>query len=216
MRKIAVAALALSALATTFAPAASAAPPGPTDSGCSFTSVSDPNPEAPADTQTGYIQGGPIVGNGKLTCTIKVGVGTVEGAYVNGASASATGSNGVTVLPPTIVSYVSPSRVPVYMCEVWVDPNGAVWYYDGQAGAWVEPNSGVQCTLAISGGTDDPLLDPIWDLLESLDPAICGVLMTLRDTLGLTDPDGLVYIAPDGDLYVAGIFIWDCPPYVEA
>ena len=211
MKKLAIAMLAAGALATSFAPAASAAAPDPiTDSGCGFTSVTDPNPEAPDETQTGYLHGGPIAQNGTLTCTIKVGVDNHAGAYVNGASASATGTSGATILPPTIISYVSPSRVPVYACDKFVDAGGTAYYWDGDLNVWTT-NSGVKCELAISGGTDDPALDPVNDLVELLDTVICIPLAALHAVLN--DPAAPVYVAADGDVYLLGDLFWDCPPY---
>ena len=221
MKKLAIAMLAAGALATSFAPAASAAAPDPlTDSGCGFTSVTDPNPEAPDFTQTGYLHGGPIAQNGTITCTIKVGVNTHAGAYVNGASASATGTSGVTVLAPTIVSYVSPSGVPVFACDQFND-GSTTWVLDARTDTWVAAGTpGAECYLAISGGTDDPVFDPIFDLLDTIDallvslekdvidPLVCPVLQQLQG-----DYAGLVTINSQGDVFIAGEPFWDCPPY---
>src|SRR5688572_21802134 len=116
--------LAFGALATSFAPAASAAAPDPlTDSGCGLTTATVPNPEAPANTQSGYLYGGPIAQNGTLKCTIKSGVNshTIATAPGHSASLSGTGTNGVTVVAPGIVSYVSPPETDVFACDQFTD-----------------------------------------------------------------------------------------------
>jgi hypothetical protein len=214
VKKIAIAMLAAGALATSFSPAANAAAPDPiTDSGCSFTTATDPNPEAPANTQSGYLYGGPIAQNGTLKCTIKSGVATHTGTTPPGQSASlsGTGTTGVTVVAPGIVSYVSPPETDVYVCDQFTDSANVTYYWDGDNNVWTT-SSAVNCELAIGAGTDDPIFDPINDLIESLDPLLCSTLLApLNAVFG--DPAGPVYVSPEGDLYVAGIFLWDCPPY---
>jgi hypothetical protein len=225
MRKLAIATLALGALATTFVtPATAAEPTTPPDQTCSFTSVTDPSPEAGENAQFGYIDGGPILQNGTITCTIQVG-GAFHSSANNGASASATGTNGFTYLPPTLVSYSSPPLTPVYLCTQFTDTDNVTWYWDDIPGDWTtDPNS--DCGLAISGGTSDPIFDPVFELIDTIfdlltqvekdviDPVVCPALALLDDIV--PDVAGVLEIQDDGDLYVAGEFIWDCPPYVEA
>ena len=227
MKKLAIAALALGALATTFVTPASAAAPSDTDLGCGFTSVTDPNPEAPLGTQTGYIDGGPILQNGTITCTIQVGGGAHSDPN-NGASASATGTNGFTYLSPTLVSYSSPPLTPVYLCSQFNDGT-TTYYFDDTTGTW-STSSASTCGLAISGGTSDPVFDPIFDLIDSIidaiilieetiggierdviDPLVCPVLATLGNTL--PDVAGVLEINSQGDIFLAGSPFWDCPPY---
>jgi hypothetical protein len=216
VKKIAIAALALGALATTFVTPASAAAPSDTDLGCGFTSVTDPNPEAPVGTQTGYIDGGPILQNGTITCTIQVGGATHADAN-NGASASATGTNGFTYLSPTLVSYSSPPLTPVYLCTQFND-GSVTYYWDDTTGTWTTSASST-CGLAISGGTSDPVFDPIFDLIDTIldllttvekdviDPAVCPVLATLAGSYGP------ITINAQGDIFINGEAFWDCPPY---
>jgi len=213
VRKIAIALLAAGALATSFTPVAHAAAPSATDSDCGFTTATDNSPEAPENSQTGVLYGGPIAQNGTLTCTIKVNVGTHAGAYVNGATRSATGTNGTTVLQPGVVSYISPPGEPVYSCAAFND--GSVnWVLDARTNTWVNASTtpDAECHLAISGGTDDPIFDPIFDLLDlvgtTLDTVICPVLAELEG-----DYAGLVTINAQGDVFIAGDPFWDCPPY---
>jgi len=205
VKKLAIAMFAAGALATSFISPASAAAPGPADSGCGFTTATDNSPEAPANSQTGVLYGGPIAQNGTLTCTIKVNVGTHNGAYVNGASRSATGTNGTTILNPGVVSYVSPTGEPVYLCDQFNDGT-TTWYWDGDLNAWTT-NAAAPCELAISAGTDDPIFDPINDLIESLDPTLCEVIKLIPSVPPVLE------ITAEGDVYVGGVFIWDCPPY---
>jgi hypothetical protein len=222
VKKIAIAMLAAGALATSFSPAANAAPPNATvDAGCSFTTATDPNPEAPANTQSGYLYGGPITQNGTLKCTIKAGVNTHTGTTAPGQSASlsGTGTAGVTVVAPGIVSYVSPPETDVYVCDQFTDSANVTYYWDGDNNVWTT-SSAVNCELAIGAGTDDPIFDPVFDLLDTIDallqsvekdvidPLVCPVLATLQG-----DYAGLVTINAQGDVFIAGTPFWDCPPY---
>jgi hypothetical protein len=56
-------------------------------------------------------------------------------------------------------------------------------------------------------GTDDPVLDPIDDLGDQLDPTTCALLVPLSTTLGVVE------ITPEGDVFVSGEQVLDCPPY---
>lgn len=200
-------------------PGSEAAPDPLTDGGCSFTAVSDLNPEAPAASMTGYLYGGPMAQNGTVTCTIKIGVPTHNGSYVHGASRSATGNNGTTVLSPGLVSYIAPSDLPVYLCDRFTDAGGVTYYWDGDANVWTT-NSAVNCELAISTGTNDPFFDPIWDLVETtndlagilgkdtVDPFICPVYSSFQGNYA-----GVATINNQGDVYRLGELFWDCPPY---
>jgi hypothetical protein len=191
---------------------------GAPDGGCGFATATDNAPEAPEDSATGVLYGGPIAQNGTLTCTIKVNVGTHTGPYVNGASRSATGTNGTTILSPGVVSYISPGTEPVYLCDQFKDAGGTTRYWDGDADVWTT-SSAVNCELAISAGTGDPILDPINDLIDTLDAllqsvgqtldaVICPVLATLQG-----DYAGIVTINAQGDVFIAGDPYRDCPPY---
>jgi hypothetical protein len=237
MKKIAIAMLAACALATSFSPAASAAAPDPlTDSGCSFTTATDPNPEAPPNTQSGYLYGGPIAQNGTLKCTIKSGVNTHTGTTPPGQSASlsGTGTAGVTYVLPGIVSYVSPPETDVYVCDQFTDSTSTTYYWDGDNNVWTT-SSAVHCELAISGGTSDPIFDPVFDTLDTViqaiidlltlvedtlsdiektfvDPTVCPVLAGLAGTYDLS-PVIVVTINGQGDIFLDGEPFWDCPPY---
>jgi hypothetical protein len=171
-----------------------AAAPSDTDLLCGFNAVADPNPEAPADARTGYVEGGPILQNGTITCTIQVG-GALHSDADNGATASASGTNGVTYLSPTLISFVSPSQVPVYLCDRFRDAGGTTYYFDDTTGTWTSTPTGAACRLTISVGTDDPVFDPVYDLGDALLNAVGGgrpyyvsgtITITARAFLGTT------------------------------
>lgn len=52
--------------------------------------------------------------------------------------------------------------------------------------------------------------DTVFWLTGQGDFAICPALEVLAPQ---TSPDDDVYITPEGDVYVLGVFFWDCPPY---
>lgn len=121
---------------------------------CGFTSEFDPTLEG--DTQTGEIDGGPLVneanpgGDIYLKCTIQVGSqgATHAGADSTGV-ADGTGA-GVVVIPPTVVRYVGPFGLPVYLCsEVRLGgAGGTPLYWDSTNGEF-SSSSGVDCGLAL-------------------------------------------------------------------
>lgn len=186
------------------APAAEAAPRD-TDLLCGFASVTDQYPEAPDDYAIGVIWGGPVLEDGTLTCTIQVG-GAIHENPDNGARRSATGTDGRTLLDPVFVSYQWASMVPIYLCDQFTDAHGMRYYYDETTSSWTTSSS-ANCRLAISVGTDDPVFNPVQDVVEALDPVLCQVLRIVRGV------PGIVETTPEGDLYVLGELTWDCPPY---
>jgi len=234
VKRILLATLAATALGTSFVAPASAAQPSDTDLLCGFTSATDPNPEAPADTQTGELDGGPIAQNGTITCTIQV-TGARHADPDNGAKASATGNNGVTVLNPTLISYTSPENSNVYLCDQFTDSAGVVWVWDDTptptvddpARGWVKltdfPNA--LCRLAISASSGQ-FTDIIFDLLDPVEALIdqlaCGELAALGQADVALPP--LVYIDDEGDIFIdvdlngpnddGSDMVWDCPIYL--
>ena len=208
MRKIVLAGLAVAVGAGFAAPASAAAPTSPPDRGCGFSSATDPNPEAPDNTQTGQINGGPIAQSGTITCTIQVGGVGLHSEPDNGAKASATGTNGTTVPNPTLISYTSPPNTNVYLCSQFTDTSNVTWLYDDADGVWENAagNTTATCGLATSAGTDDPLIQGI---SEQIDLIVCPVI-------GLLDPvdvSGVVTVDSDGDINVLDDEFWLCPPY---
>ncbi len=208
MKKLALAAIVATTLAGSFTGTAVAGPPttGPDGFLCGFTSVTNPNAEA--NTQTGEIDGGPLIvtdaaGNptgGTLTCTIQVGANNLHSSPdAPGGKVSAHG-DGVVVIPPSVVSYTAAPEQNVYLCTQFTYDNGRTvyWHADNDddpttdTGHWTEdPNK--ECGLAISAST--PSDGPIHDLEILIDGIICPELKKL--------------LPPDGDI----ANVWDCPPY---
>ncbi|HWL37814.1 MAG TPA: hypothetical protein VNQ77_16630 [Frankiaceae bacterium] len=208
-------------LATSFAAPGSAAQPGPLDVGCGFTSVTDPRPESSYSGQLGYLHGGPVTQSGTLTCTIKVDVATHAAPYVHGTSASATGT-GVTVLPPTVAAYVLPPLSSAYLCDEFTGTDGVTWYWNGDTSQWTT-DANASCSLSVSASTPDPafenpvsvVVDTLLDLVDLVDqagaPVVCPVLASLAPGV-----PPAVDVRSDGDTYVAGARLLDCPPWEPA
>lgn len=205
MRRLAIAAL-ISGLALTVVPAATAYPPNAVDRGCSAATFSDPSPEAPGWTQTGVLTGGPIRQNGLLTCTMKV-TGSTHDAAANGASVVSFGSGGLTLLPPAIVSMYVPRGAAVYLCSRFHDGTSA-YYWDGNTDTWTS-NGSVSCERM------DRIAPAVSTTIKQsvIDPLVCPVFATLHPFFYPSDP---VYANAEGDLYLLGGRIWDCPPYTPA
>ena len=52
------------------------------------------------------------------------------------------------------------------------------------------------------------IINDVNDVLILLDPTICAILAQFSPGV-----PGVLDITPEGDVYVAGEFFWDCPPY---
>ena len=200
MRKLALATIALAGLGSAFAivPAHAAVDDAGPGLICQFFSSTDPTAEA--GTQTGELSGGPLVltdsttnlpGSGTLTCRIQV---TTPNHTGSGPSVSGHGT-GVVTAGPSEISYVAADTDNVYLCgEFTDDSTGTTYYWDDTNSVWSTSNT-VDCGLAVSaGGSDDPVLGPVFDLLNA---TVCPVLLAVDTRLG-TDLAG----------------IWqDCEPY---
>jgi hypothetical protein len=196
MRRIAVL-LTLSALAGAVPAAGSPPVPGPSGVLCSFVTLEGVGT---------VITGGPVVGDGTLTCTIQVG-GGYHAAADNGAIASASNS-GVVVVNPSLRSFVVPTNIPVYLCTQWTPSAGPTLYWNASndplvQGYWTT-DAYRDCSLAFEAGMEDD--DPLIDVVSSV---VCPVLpLVFTGTVG-----GTVTITPQGDVIVAGTPVYDCPPY---
>lgn len=221
--KIAVMAVAIGTVQLTGAAPAQAHPSGIL---CGFTSITDPNGEP--GTQTGEVDGGPLVeadldadpptvdatASLTLKCTIQVGATGSTHLGPDSASASASAS-GVVVLGPTTISYSAAVGLDVFLCTQ-VTVNGEIHYYNSIDGEW-SLDASVGCALAISqevdpgpvGGELDPLLCPLlWELAPLFPPPPLGPLGAI---IYMVRQDGPDY---DGaDVYINGELFWDCPPY---
>ncbi len=158
MRKTFVQAALVATLALVVSPPAQAWDDIWTGFTCGFTSTSDPTGQVIQDpnTQTGEIDGGPIVvvnQNGDLvdyveiTCALKLNYGENDGTNVAASRSSITAGN-VGVLVDT-VSYTALPGDDIYVCMDihWCDEKGCWWIYLDSDD---DPGNGNQCDLATS------------------------------------------------------------------
>lgn len=152
MKKLVLAAVMAAVAMAPYSPAvAGEEAPGPGGVLCSFATISDPNTED-GSVQTGYISGGPVFAAGTLRCSIQVGVEPHSGSDAVSVSGSNAGPAPIVVIPHTVVSYVSPPEVPVYLCSEWTDANGTVYFHEDPDPAlshW-SADPATPCSLATS------------------------------------------------------------------
>ena len=225
-----LAAAVLAAAATTALPAAASAPTG---SGCTFHAT---NGSVPGQWW-GQISGGPVAAPGSdvsITCEIHVG----NDDHLGAAAVSETSATtpGAAALEPRLVGYEAEDWELVTLCtSATVD--GTRWYLVGggwsqTAGTctatlwppvqpWPIPTEDlppvvrelvgyVICLITPTRKTCDAThaLEPVLTAIEEhVDPPLCALLV---QHAGVHGP---VEIKPDGDVYVADGFVWDCPPY---
>ncbi len=233
----ALVALAVTALALV-TPAAHAADPAPTGPGCRLTSV-----RTAEGTFTGELDGGPLAAPGStisMRCSVHVNNFDHSGSAV--VSESSAPGLGVTVLEPRAVSY--PYGPDDYYLQVCTEATvGATTWYLDWSGWTTDPGAGCggnAVTWLVQTGRSavPPELQPLYDdavgLLCLLFGDACDSLGPFLDRLAdasatYVDPllcplfvaaapgvPGVVDIRPDGDVYVAGTAVWDCPPYEPA
>jgi hypothetical protein len=228
VRKLLVATVAFSAIASSFSAAAHAAPvAGPNGRKCSFNSASDPDPNnLDPNAQTGQINGGPLVGSGVMTCTFHVGgTGKHSSPFVvtTDTKVDGTNSGGVTTAGPAQFTFSAGPNVQVYLCTSYTEGSTTIYWVPASTppspsdptGHWSDdPNDACGAAISINTG---PIVDLINGVLLSLDPLIiCPALQAIGGaltTLGQNNPGGPVYITAEGDTYIAGMFIYDCPMY---
>lgn len=183
----------LAAAAVTAPAAATDGPPGVTvvygTSGpCIVAGVTDPGTEG-GDVITGAVASTPVLGDGRLTCTVQVGGVTHDGS--DAVSRRANGTD-VVVLLPEITSFVAPEDVPLYLCaEFWSSRDGRTVYWDGYSQTW-SSSPYADCDL-LSGFDTRDTSDPVF--YEFVDPWVCPAIAFM--------------LPPDGD--IPGVY--DCPPY---
>lgn len=171
--------------AAALVPGTAHATDGPLGSECRLVSVL---PHPTATHYDGYLAGGPYSGNGVLTCSVQVG------ASAHNAPDAATVS-GAVVAGPAPVS-VPWTGAPMYVCTQFTPAGGVTNYWSG--GAWShDPNSSCTPYVDMVPGGDLAYFDMfICPVLQALAPGVPGVV-----------------IEPEGDTFVLGTFVWDCPPY---
>ena len=195
----------LAALVAVPLPAAQAGTeePGPAGSNCGFWSVNDPG----TNHFTAALYGGPLVGNGTLTCTIQVGGPTH--ADPDDATASAANS-GVVVLNPTVVEYDTAPDQDVYLCTQWTPAGGTPLYLHGgddvEDGHHWSSDPASTCEVAVRHSSEDGQ-----DVFRTLvDPLLCPLIPVV---LTGSVAGGLVTVDETGDVVVAGQNLYNCPPY---
>ncbi|HVF06745.1 MAG TPA: hypothetical protein VNA20_18055 [Frankiaceae bacterium] len=186
MKKLAMASLALSALALN-APAAQADQP---THDCRLRSVQQ-------DTVTGQTHQGALAGvithadtsNVSIRCRV-----TVNGVTV---AATPVGTGPGVATTESDVSFAAGDTDVVRVCADFTSAHG----------------SGTVCVLV--GITEVPP-QVVWDTLDAalgelwplIDPVVCEVLKQITGN----HPGGVV-VNDQGDVYVNGELVWDCPPY---
>jgi hypothetical protein len=68
------------------------------------------------------------------------------------------------------------------------------------------------------GGVLDQVFAVLNTVLGAIDPTICPVIAGQRGTINSLPTSGVLFIGPDGDIFVGGTgpdaLFYDCPPYV--
>lgn len=213
-----VALLTAALLLSPAAPSYAAGEPVPAGGGCGI--ISGPAPDDPKNRIAGFVHGRVVVGDfagtagypASVTLTCSVQVGRYHPDDPDDATTTGSGVNAAVALPePFDVAKPGEwewiglcSRVDVTDAEgtrtFWKDYDNGMWV------SWPTCDDGVQC-LAIGPGCMWELAMLEW-LLERSEPKVCAAFVALAPGI-----PGTVDIEPDGDLYVAGEWIWDCPPY---
>lgn len=187
------------------APARAADPAGPGEGlTCGFSAVADPT-QAGGD-RLGTVDAGPVVvadgsdpRSGRIRCSIQINGD--RHSDPDAVSETSPTTPGVVALPPTPVRYYAGQEDYVVLCtEVEIDGAGT-FYYDEVEARWSTDPS-VACAYA-----SVPEPDPLDGLFDTIDP---WILELVEPTVC---PPFSVIAPPQGDIYVADTFVWDCPPY---
>jgi hypothetical protein len=232
MRKLALTAV-LALLLGPGAAARATTEPLPTDTGCSFSSVA--HDAVDGGRYHGVIHSGPVAAAAlpppadplanpvslTVICTLHVEFGPTPDPAI---TASGSGTV-VAAVAPTAVSYNATDLDTVAVCTtaVLTDAHGATYTYSqsDNNGMWYQGDGG-GCDGAhcLEAGPDCSyeialvllVLDQVWPVAYTatgaIDDATCSQLPALSPGV-----PGVVDVAPDGDTYVGGEFVADCPPY---
>lgn len=174
---------------------------------CNYSLDHGPNDES----AYAEIDGGPLVAlepgaDISMTCTLQAGPGSETHDGPDGAVVSSSATPQVTAIPPTIVPFVADVfRDGVAMCtEVTV--GGTTYYYDfrfdGTAAGWsTDPGAGCDVYICACVGPSG------LNVVRELDPEVCAELREHTTVVPFAK------IEPEGDVWVRGGLVWDCPPY---
>ena len=224
---LAVAALALVPATTSYA---GSEPLPVVSTGCDYTvAVQDPND---ATRLTGVLYGSVVVadlpsrdgaGGNPSTVTLTCSIQSASYRHYDPDDFTATGSgvNGA-VVAPAAFSVPAPADGPLGVCERVdvTDANGTHTYWrHSQNGTWAQSDfwptcSGAPQCLALGSNCNGFLALVEWAAQYGVD--LSGVADgTLCPYLAAQSPGvpGVVDVTADGDVYIAGEWVWDCPPY---
>ena len=181
---------------------------------CAYTAVSW-DPVTGPTMWLAEVDAGPVVVAGS-TVTLRCSIHVANGQHSGAAAASVTSDDGdgVAAIAPQLVSYRDEYGYAVLCTQVTTATTS--WYWTGDA--WTtDPTS--WCP-GPSDPTEPPDLPPQLDWLEAYLWCMhwgwyCPILdyVTCSGTAGAPDVPGIVEFRDDGDIYVAGEWFWDCPPY---
>ena len=198
LKKIMLGSLAVAAIALN-APAAQALA---TTGECGFNTVAQETATGGQDTFTGVAYGYAVADPGASTsvyCEVRVN-GSAVAATPAGASGQVSTSAGQ-------VTYTASDTDNVELCAVWTDGE-----FCGETTTTQFPPEAVFDAIDLVFATLEPVLVTIDQILHDVtsipDATICPIIASLSPGV-----PGVVDISAEGDVAVAGIGIWDCPPY---
>ncbi|HVF06936.1 MAG TPA: hypothetical protein VNA20_19015 [Frankiaceae bacterium] len=136
-----------------------------------------------------------------IRCWITVN-GVLQTGADTGAPTTANGSKGTAVaVAQKDVSFTAGDTDVVRICYTYTSAHG-----NGNGCTTVGI---IQVPPQVVYDTIDGALEQVWPII---DPPICSVLKQLAGTYGA--PPVVIVITSEGDIYVNGELVWDCPPYV--
>lgn len=165
---------------------------------CGFNTIAQETATGGQDTFTGVAYGYAVSDSGNVSVYCEV---RVDGDAVASTPSGAAGAVSATAGQ---VTYTATDTQDVYLCAV----------YSGAGGG------GESCGKADSRPPPPP--PPVQELVDALaaevDRILCPTFASLAGTyavgLGPLGTVTVLFIAPDGDIYVAGSEqTWNCPPY---
>ena len=110
--------------------------------------------------------------------------------------------------PPVPVSYAADPDDIVLLCESYrlVDAHGRTFTEDDRCWQTPDPTFPPRVVRDVVEYYGQGALDAVWAVV---DPPLCALLVQARPHA----VPGVLDIEADGDVYVAGGLVWDCPPY---
>ena len=154
--------------------------------------------------------GGPVfVGDATatMTCTWQTGWDTTYAGH-DAVVRTSPAMYGVVVLPPDGIA-IDPDEGISLCSEVSLD-DGRTFYHDDVTGEWTQDRD-VECWTPFGGPPPSEIPNLFRELTdeaaEPTDPTLCPMLAS---SPVLRDPNGPLWIAPDGDVWAGGVLLWLC------